>query len=257
MRILGRPASWFVRAPFETAHYVAVANTARVYPEPWENFKRYAFMKGDYPYTCRVRTPIGEVGIKLFGPHDMMTVNEVFARLDYSAPATVRTVVDVGSNIGVSAAYFLTRNASCRTYLFEPNPMNVPRLRENLARFEGRYTLDESAVSDFAGTVEFGIEATGRYGGIGKDLEGAVSVRCREINDVLDQVLGEREAIDILKIDTEGHEVRTIAAIRPDLLRRVRLIYFETEEPAPPLHPELFERSRRLFCERLVLRATA
>ena len=254
MEILHRPASWFLRAPFESAHYVAVWNTARVYRAPWENFKRYAFMKGDYPYTCRLRTPIGEVSVELFGPHDMLTVNEIFARVDYRVPPTIRTVVDIGSNIGVSALYFLTRNDACRCVLFEPNPEIVGRLRANLAPFEDRYTLEESAVAEFDGTVEFGIEPTGRYGGIGRELERRIEVRCRDINDVLEDVLSESTHVDVLKIDTEGREVSTVQAIRPDLLGRVRMIYFESEYPAPALHPKLFEQSRRLFCERLVLR---
>jgi FkbM family methyltransferase len=246
--------SWFLAAPFERAHYVALWNMIRVYPRPAENFRRYVFLKGGYPYRCRLRTPVGEVGVDLYGPADMLTVNEVFCRLDYAAPANVQTIVDIGSNIGVSALYFLTRNPHSHVHAFEPNPANVSRLRGNLSAFEGRYELDESAVSDFEGTVEFGIERTGRYGGIGQSREETISVMCRDINNVLEEVLAGAGTIDVLKIDTEGHELRTVQAIRRTLLRRIRVIYFETEEPAPRLHTDLFTQSRRLSCERLVLR---
>jgi len=44
---------------------------------------------------------------------------------------------------------------------------------------------------------------------------------------VLAQVLGREEAIDVLKIDTEGGEEQAVAAIAPAHLRRIRAIYFE------------------------------
>ena len=73
----------------------------------------------------------------------MWTVNEVFCRQDYGADASIRAVVDVGSNIGISALYFLTRSPDCRAWLYEPVPRNVERLRGNLAGYEDRYALRE------------------------------------------------------------------------------------------------------------------
>jgi FkbM family methyltransferase len=181
-----------------------------------------------------------------------VTVVEVFCRLDYAAPPDVGVVVDLGSNIGISALYFLTRNPHCRCRLFEPVARNVERLRENLAGFEGRYELTEAAVWDRAGTVTFGVEPSGRYGGIGVPAAESIEVPCLEINDVL-----EREpSIDVLKVDTEGAEVATVAAIRPDLQARIRLIYLETMD-RPVLHPERFEPSFACDTLRLAQRPAA
>jgi FkbM family methyltransferase len=184
----------------------------------------------------------------------MLTVNEVFCRLDYRAPSTVRTVVDVGSNIGVSALYFLTRNETAHCYLAEPDPRNIVRLRKNLAPFSSRYTLEECAISDSAGPVEFGIESTGRYGGIGLGLDETVVVPCREINAFLKEVIAEAGPIDLLKVDTEGLEERTVRAIRPDLLRQVDLIYLESLEHLEPLHGDSLVQTRRLASWRLTQR---
>jgi FkbM family methyltransferase len=229
-------------------------NTFVVSKRPLHDLYRYTFKGGTYPYVCRLRTPVGEVAIELSSWHDMLTVNEVFSRLDYRAPVSVGTVVDVGSNIGVSALYFLTRNENVQCHLFEPDPRNIPRLRANLAPFESRYTLDESAVADSAGIVEFGIESTGRYGGVGLVLDETVLVPCRDINMILEGVVAEAGEIDILKIDTEGLERRTILAIRPDILGKLRMIYFESLEHVEPLHPEAFRQSRRLATLRLLRR---
>ncbi len=168
-----------------------------------------------------------------------MTVTEVFCRLDYEAPPEVRVVVDLGSNIGISALYFMTRNPDVRCHLYEPVARNVARLRENLVGFEDRYRLTEAAVWDRDGTVEFGVEPTGRYGGIGVAGE-TIEVPCLSINRVLDSVLEHVPAIDLLKIDTEGAELTTVGAIRDDLLARIGLIYLETME-RPSVHVDRFD----------------
>src|SRR5205823_2050188 len=117
-----------------------------------------------------------------------------------------------------------------------------------------RYRLHECAVADQEGTVDFGIEETGRYGGIGTSRPETIQVECRDVNAVLDEVLADAEEIDVLKVDAEGVEETIVRAIRPDLLRRIRLIYFEMGEPIAPLHATLFEHSRRMQIERLVRR---
>ncbi len=61
-----------------------------------------------------------------------------------------RVVVDIGSNIGISALYFLTRNPACRCWLYEPVPRNVERLRANLRRLRGPLRAHGGAVADAA-----------------------------------------------------------------------------------------------------------
>jgi FkbM family methyltransferase len=175
----------------------------------------------------------------------MLTVNEIFCREDYEVGPDVRTVVDIGSNIGVSALYFLTRNDAARVWLFEPNPRNLERLRRNLAGYEQRYALEEKAVADFAGTTEFGVEDTGRYGGIGQETGETISVESVHINDVLAKVLDETGAVDVLKLDTEGYELASVKAIDRQHLERIRVIYFEVEHDSGPIHPDLFDHRFR------------
>lgn len=205
------------------------------------NLFRYLSARGDYPRSVTLRTPRGRQHVLLASHHDLLTVNEIFCRRDYPADSDTRVVVDVGSNVGISALYFLTRNEECRCWLFEPDERNVARLRNTLQGFEDRYTLRSCAVAEAAGRVSFGIEPTGRYGGI--DVRGTdqIEVQCLDINDVLEEVLTEHAFIDVLKIDTEGAEIRTVLAIRAELLGRVRRIYIEAE-PGRPLLAESFEQ---------------
>jgi FkbM family methyltransferase len=238
----GREPSLVLSEVTQRQNYVALWRMFRRYPGPTKNLGRYFLGWGRYPWRCPVRTPRGQVAPTLYSHHDMWTVNEVFCREDYAAGPDLRTVVDIGSNIGISALYFLTRNATARCYLYEPVPENVERLRLNLENHAGRYELREAAVADRADRVRFGVEPTGRYGGIGLDLQESIEVESLDINDVLEDVLEREPLIDVLKLDTEGLELRTVRAIRPDLLRRVKVIYFEVEEE-PDVHPELFESS--------------
>jgi FkbM family methyltransferase len=221
-------------------NYVALWRMRRVYPDFRENALRYFLGRGNYPYECRVRTPQGIVAPRLYRGDDIWTVNEVFCRRDYGDDRSARVVLDIGSNIGISALYFLTRNPISRVWLYEPVPRNVERLRANLAGYEERYILHEAAVAPTAGRAKFGVEESGRYGGLGVATGSNIDVTCAGINDVVGEVLESAPAIDVLKIDTEGSELDILGALRPDLLRRVRTAYLEVES-RPARAPEPFD----------------
>jgi FkbM family methyltransferase len=230
----GRSRLMVAREILRVRNYRALLRMARVYPELGQALRRYFLGRGELPYRCPVRTPAGIVAPTLYSSHDMFTVNEIFCREDYRTGAGVRTVVDVGSNIGLSALYFLTRDPRSRCELYEPVPRNIERLRVNLAGYEDRYTLHEAAVAAAPGPVSFGVEDTGRYGGIGVATERTIEVSSVGINDVLEEALEAADRIDVLKIDTEGTELELLAAVRPELLERVRTVYLETAERRAP-----------------------
>jgi FkbM family methyltransferase len=243
VRIGTRDIRTVLGAVRQRRHYTALANMFRVYRSPVPALVRYAFGTGRYPAQIPVRTPLGWFSPTLYSHHDLLTLNEIFCRLDYAAGPTARVVVDVGSNIGLSALYFLTRDPSVRCYLFEPVPQNVERLRVNLAGFEERFTLNQCAVGDTAGEFEFGVEGSGRYGGIGRSTGTSIRVPCRSINDILEEVMSREGRVDLLKLDTEGYEVRTVEAMAPEHLKRTAAIYLEGS-PTRPLLPAPFIESR-------------
>jgi hypothetical protein len=233
-----RPPSMVLRELGRPGNYAALCRMARVSPRFFEDAARYLLGRGDYPYSCSVRTPVGPISIRLDSHHDMITVNEMFCRLDYRVDRSARTIVDVGSNIGVSALYFLTRT-NARLWLYEPVPRNIERLRENLQPFETRYTLNEVAVAPFSGTASFSIEQSGRYGGLAREYADSIEVRV---------------------VDTEGTEYEIVTAIDRELLPRIRTIYFETfdmDEEPEPVFPDLFDHHARNETVRLTNRALA
>jgi FkbM family methyltransferase len=227
MTIGGRKLSRIRKALSQTMHYTAAVNIFRVYEKPLDVFGRYLTSGGEYPYTIRVKTPTGPLNLLVYSWHDVQTIHEVFARIDYPACQHDKIIVDFGSNIGISAAYFLSRNSDSFAYLFEPVPANVQRLKQNLSQFENRYSLEQVAVGLTDGEEEFGLEETGRYGGLGKDTGKCISVRCRDSNMVLAHVLARHDHIDILKIDIEGLDKSVFERIPIHLARRVQKIYVE------------------------------
>src|SRR5829696_753236 len=140
----GRRPSMVAREALSGANYRAAWRMLRICAEPRRALGRYLLGRGRYPWRCPVRTPGGTVAPTLYSVHDMWTLNEVFCREDYRAGPELGAVVDLGSNIGISALYFLTRARSARCWLYEPVPRNAERLRLNLAGLEGRYELREA-----------------------------------------------------------------------------------------------------------------
>lgn len=247
MKLGARGIHRTAKALLQKEHYVALWNTLWVYDHPFRNLWRYLTARGDYPYSPAVRTPLGKVYPTLYSFHDLLTVNEIFCRKDYPAAASASVVVDIGSNIGISTLYFLTRNPQSRCYLYEPDPNNVAKLKYNLKDYHNRYVLHQKAVSYHAGKLAFGLESTGRYGGIGLKTKDIIEVDTVSINQVLESVLAKEIRIDVLKLDIEGLEEETVAAIDGKYLPRIRRIYMEylSDTPLPNLFPKHFVQVQR------------
>lgn len=243
----------YAREALRWGNYRAVLNMPRTYGRFWEPARRYFTGGGTYPYRVDVRTPLGTVRPTLHSFHDLLTLNEIFCRHDYELPHDARHVVDVGSNIGLSALYFLTRNTETRCLLFEPDPRNVAKLRQTLAGFEARYELVEEAVWTVDGELAFHVEETGRYGGIGVATADAIQVRCRHVDRVIEHALERFPRIDLLKIDTEGVEEETVRAISPRFYERIGRIYLESLPDADLLEPR-FRNAQYVSIRRLINR---
>ena len=235
MKVGNRELGVALAALSEKRHYVAALNMLRKYRDPASMFGRYLLGHGNYPADIVIRTPTGSLTLVAFSYHDILTINEIFCRLDYPTTARDQVVVDFGSNIGVSAAYFLTSSPASFVYLFEPLPANVERLRHNLRPFEGRYMLYEMAVGEADGEVEFGWEITGRYGGIGQKTGKYVSVTCRDSNKILEEIVTRHNRVDSLKIDIETLERQVTERIPVAIASHISRIYVEHKFDFNPL----------------------
>jgi len=148
-------------------------------------------------------------------------------RLDHAA---VRTVLDIGANIGVSALYLGSIFPKAEVHAFEPEPNNCELLRANtqacprirvhpfaLGRHDGELTLFSSDVAaNFGG---FSAHA------LGSDPSRTQRVALRHAGRALAEI-GIR-GVDVIKIDTEGSEWDILSAFDPALLSGVQLIMGE------------------------------
>jgi FkbM family methyltransferase len=246
--MLNGRSRWLVaRNLLRYENYLALARTLRVCERPVAAARRYFFGSGAYPVAMGIRTPLGMQRATLFGPHDAVTAHEIFCREDYRTPRPAEIVIDLGSNTGLSALYFLTRSSTAVCELYEPDPRNVARLRANLLGFEARYTLHESAVGSIGGVAPFAREPTGRYGTLDESswvFENArktrstapmedsapciIQVNVDGINELLGVMLDRYGSIDLLKVDTEGTEVDIIRAVEPAIRSRIAQIVIES-----------------------------
>jgi FkbM family methyltransferase len=224
MKIGRRRLVGFGRRLLDASNYRAIPRFFGVHRRPVRMLVEDVLSMGSYPRTVTIKTPTGDADARLFSPADLSTLNLVFCRQDYYLPDDTKVVVDIGSNIGMSALFWLTRNRESFVYCYEPSPVSYERLTANLRPFEGRFEARREAVSDFTGAATLGIEASGVNSSLELRSKDSVACQVTHINDILARVLERHDHIDVIKLDSEGHELRTLKAIPPDYWRRIRCI---------------------------------
>jgi len=126
--------------------------------------------------------------------------------------APTDTVLDIGANIGVFAILQGKRLTQGRVYAFEPSPTTYARLRRNVSlnRLDNVETFP-LALGDRNGRVRFIDKPISLNSYVSTDAaqEGAVEVEAQ----TLDAFVATRgiDRIDLMKIDTEGHELPVLA----------------------------------------------
>lgn len=230
-----RSLNGVIAAAFRPQNYTGVVNAFRYCDKPIDVMQRYIRNSGTYPAIVQLKTPIGMIAAEVYCPDDIQTVNEIFLRGDYESGTRNSVVVDFGSNIGLSAAYFLSRNSNAFCYCYEPLPQNIERFERNTKQFHGRCELNRVAVGESVGRVQFGWEPTGRYGGVGRDTGNWIEVDCVDSNSELDRVLTRHGSIDVLKIDIENLEKQVTERIPASLAKHIKTILVECRFETNPL----------------------
>ncbi len=146
---------------------------------------------------------------------DANVVWEVILGREYDTPGPwpYRTIVDLGANVGVFAAYAMARaRGQIGRYVgVEPDADSFAVLEKQVHALEmgERACLIRAACSDRDGTVRFD-SSLPAYGRRISD-EGGTLVECLTVGNILDRA-GLRSC-DLLKIDVEGAERQILADI--------------------------------------------
>lgn len=157
---------------------------------------------------------------------------EVFALGAYDLPtlrwSTVRTIVDVGANVGAATLWFARQSPEATIVSVEPDAAVRSVLGRNVKanRLEDRVTIVAAAVAERSGTVELG-----RIGpSVARTVHdvrrgGTEVVRALSLEELLEQC--KLTEVDVLKLDCEGAEFDVLLTSDPSTLRRSRFMVGE------------------------------
>lgn len=178
-----------------------------------------------------IRAPGGEIALDVpDDPGIRFVLDEVFVRDCYPLvpeAGAIATIVDIGANVGITAARFRLAYPESRILCFEPNPaalvylrVNAPRVRAEL--FEFGLGATDARLPLYQGTHSTVTASLSR-----RDMtkpEAAAEVEIRAASEVLARA--SVSSVDLLKIDTEGAELPILGALTA-FLPRVRIAYLE------------------------------
>ena len=142
--------------------------------------------------------------------------------------SSVKTIVDVGANVGGSVIFFKSIYPGARIHCFEPVPSNFHVLSQNCEGL-ANVTPHNEALGDLNGEITLiHSPSIGNEGGWSVFQRGAtggeekVLIPIKKSGDRLAE-LGVVQ-IDILKVDTEGAEKMIIRGLGDDMLARTNYI---------------------------------
>lgn len=162
-----------------------------------------------------VRTPVGQIRVHLCNFESLKTLFSVFCRRDYMTRGDRPFVfVDIGANIGIASAYFLTRHPENRVVCYEPDRGNLATLDKNLRLFADRAEVHPCAIAPSSGVAVLFRSEDGKYSSLvpSNTAYARDQVECRSFPGVLAEV--RRLGLPIVvKLDVEGMEPELVKSI--------------------------------------------
>jgi FkbM family methyltransferase len=220
--------SWIIRQPgqaFKNIHLMArLGADGRSRRQLAKNMLQANLKRLHHGWSCLANRAMGtrpanvhlrfESGVMPFhyrpGTTDLLVLEQIFLHREYNldliSSETVEYIVDLGSNIGVTAMLWADRFPNARMALVEPDPDNFGLLQLNTAGFAHRCQLINAAVSNDRGRATF-FRSDREYGHSMLPTDDCVSkieVRTLTVPDVLKEANFPR--VDLLKMDIEGGE---------------------------------------------------
>lgn len=169
---------------------------------------------------------------------DRVSGEEAFARCLVKQVPQI-TVIDVGANAGQYSSRIAALAAKSTIFAFEPHPAAFARLQDEANRYS--YTAYNMACGETAGRVnlydyathEEGSQHASLYKAVIEKTHGRESSSCQVEVTTLDHFIKARGLgeIHLLKIDTEGHELKVLQGAKESIARGlVDVIQFEFNE---------------------------
>jgi len=168
------------------------------------------------------------------GSTDAQVLDDTFVGLYHLPPRELKpgdVVLDLGGNIGLTAAHFAALQPGCRVVCVEMDAGNAQMARRNLAPFGPRCTVFQAAAWDadttiaYSGTKEWGFHALDPAA----PAAATRTARAARVESILAELGIDRVAF--AKVDIEGAEARVLAA-GASWLSKIDAIKVEYHAPA-------------------------
>lgn len=177
------------------------------------------------------------------GTSDLRVVLQVYGQGEVNPPVSVEatTILDAGSNVGMTVAAFLDRFPQARILAVEPDPENIAAFRENIAN--ARVLLVEGGLWDTDGTLNIANPESASWS---RQVEEASTSRPGTIAAFTLDTLAARAGVDrfdILKIDIEGAETRIFVDAFRHHFEHARMVFVEAHGPSAQRQIDAFLKS--------------
>lgn len=188
-----------------------------------------ALLRQTAPPVVRVRTPIGPITLRLRNFENLKTLFSIFCRQDYSVPDRINYLfLDIGANVGLAGAYFLSRNDRNVVQCFEPDITNLAHLEENLANFPGRASIKDYAVHVSDGVAVLYRSPDGKHSSLHRTDRAWIPQQT--VSRKFADILAEAAFVGlptIIKIDVEGTEGDLVQSVKFEDYPFIRRIIIE------------------------------
>jgi FkbM family methyltransferase len=153
----------------------------------------------------------------------------------YDAPDLItrkqmRTIIDVGANIGEFSLRAKQLWPEAQIVAIEPHPTNFAALQEHIqVSALQNITALQIGLSDQCGCFDLYLSPRNIGGhSMYKKTGHSVQIQTRTLREAIAMLAPERTC-DLLKIDCEGCEYSILSTLTPDLAERIGCIVFEPE----------------------------
>ncbi len=186
-------------------------------------------------WRVRPRQAFHTLQARLRGSSDMKVFHQIFIFQEYSCLRDLKEpslVLDLGANIGFSAAYFLSAFPKARIVAVEPDERNVAICKTNLLPYGDRVLLLHGAVWSrtttlrlLKGTFGDGREWATQVDELIEEDRTSLGVHAWDVGSLID--MGGGSTVDLLKVDIERAELSVFGKSAGSWLHRVRNICIE------------------------------
>lgn len=174
-----------------------------------------------------------------------LSLEKDLRRLDIGDP---KTVFDVGAHLGQTSLHFRKVFRNAFIHAFEPVPQNFQQLVRNVGKRDRLYinktalgsSIGEAFIKEGFSDLTHSIVTSGK----GIELEGKEKISLDTVDEYMTR--HQIKQIDLLKIDTEGHEIEVLEGAKGAIQRgRIAMILTECdfckEDKQHTYFPDLME----------------